>query len=99
MLCIQRAESGTSQVHGYSLLRTQLNTDYFHDIFDETAKFDIELEGHRRRSVVLMVHRLTRMRQIRKLGPVYTKRHSRIPLRKGWLITLSYLNSQLRASV
>lgn len=34
-------------VHGYSLLRTQLNTEYFNDIFDETAKFDVPLEGHR----------------------------------------------------
>jgi len=34
-------------VHGYSLLRTQLNNDYFHDIFNEAEKFDIEIEGHR----------------------------------------------------
>ena len=34
-------------VHGYSLLRTQLNNDYFHDLFDESAKFGIEIEGHR----------------------------------------------------
>ncbi|KAI0345342.1 glutamine synthetase/guanido kinase [Trametopsis cervina] len=36
----------TSGMHGYSLLRTQLNTDYFHDLFDETAKFEVPLEGH-----------------------------------------------------
>ena len=34
-------------VHGYSLLRTQLNNDYFHDIFDEAEKFDINIEAHR----------------------------------------------------
>ena len=34
-------------VHGYSLLRTQLNNDYFHDLFDESAKLGIEIEGHR----------------------------------------------------
>ncbi|KIP12283.1 hypothetical protein PHLGIDRAFT_98208 [Phlebiopsis gigantea 11061_1 CR5-6] len=36
----------TVGMHGYSLLRTQLNTDYFHDIFDETSKFEVDLEGH-----------------------------------------------------
>ena len=35
-------------VHGYSLLRTQLNNDYFHDIFDEAFKFEVPLEGHRK---------------------------------------------------
>ena len=34
-------------VHGYSLLRTQLNNDYFHDIFNEAEKFDINIEAHR----------------------------------------------------
>ncbi|TCD62179.1 hypothetical protein EIP91_007263 [Steccherinum ochraceum] len=36
----------TSGMHGYSLLRPQLNNDYFTDIFDETHKFDVPLEGH-----------------------------------------------------
>ncbi|CAE6420335.1 unnamed protein product [Rhizoctonia solani] len=36
----------TSGMHGYSLLRTQLNQDYFHDLFDESKKFGIEIEGH-----------------------------------------------------
>ncbi|KAI0093976.1 hypothetical protein BDY19DRAFT_1013806 [Irpex rosettiformis] len=36
----------TAGMHGYSLLRTQLNNDYFHAIFDETAKFEVPLEGH-----------------------------------------------------
>ncbi|KAF7338157.1 Gln-synt-C domain-containing protein [Mycena venus] len=36
----------TPGMHGYSLLRTQLNNDYFHDLFDEAAKFGVSLEGH-----------------------------------------------------
>ncbi|KAI0320120.1 glutamine synthetase/guanido kinase [Amylostereum chailletii] len=36
----------TPGMHGYSLLRTQLNNDYFHALFDESARFDIEVEGH-----------------------------------------------------
>ncbi|CAL1705171.1 unnamed protein product [Somion occarium] len=36
----------TSGMHGYSLLRTQLNNDYFHELFDETYKFEVPLEGH-----------------------------------------------------
>ncbi|KAG6817787.1 hypothetical protein H0H87_003195 [Tephrocybe sp. NHM501043] len=32
--------------HGYSLLRTQLNNAYFRDLFDESAKFRIPIEGH-----------------------------------------------------
>lgn len=36
----------TSGMHGYSLLRTQLNNSYFNDIFDETAKFEVSVEGH-----------------------------------------------------
>jgi len=34
-------------VHGYSLLRTQLNNRYFLDIFDQAELFDIQVEGHR----------------------------------------------------
>jgi len=36
----------TSGMHGYSMLRTQLNNDYFRDLFDESARFGIEIEGH-----------------------------------------------------
>ncbi|CAE7057373.1 unnamed protein product [Rhizoctonia solani] len=36
----------TPGMHGYSLLRTQLNQEYFHDLFDESKKFGIEIEGH-----------------------------------------------------
>lgn len=36
----------TQGMHGYSLLRTQLNNDYFHDLFDESSKFEVPLEGH-----------------------------------------------------
>jgi len=32
--------------HGYSLLRTQLNNDYFHDLFDLSTEFGIPIEGH-----------------------------------------------------
>jgi glutamine synthetase len=35
-------------VHGYSLLRTQLHNDYFHDIFNEAEKFDVNIEAHRK---------------------------------------------------
>lgn len=34
--------------HGYSLLRTQLNKSYFTELFDESAKFRVPLEGHRK---------------------------------------------------
>jgi glutamine synthetase len=36
-------------VHGYSLLRTQLNNEYFHDLFDQSSKFGVNIEGHRLR--------------------------------------------------
>ncbi|TFK42294.1 hypothetical protein BDQ12DRAFT_623350 [Crucibulum laeve] len=36
----------TPGMHGYSLLRTQLNNQYFLDLFDESAKFDVGIEGH-----------------------------------------------------
>lgn len=36
----------TPGMHGYSLLRTQLNTQYFHDIFNEAEKFDVAIEAH-----------------------------------------------------
>ncbi|KAH7926624.1 glutamine synthetase/guanido kinase [Leucogyrophana mollusca] len=36
----------TPGMHGYSLLRTQLNQNYFHDLFDESLKFGVEIEGH-----------------------------------------------------
>ncbi|KAI0949953.1 hypothetical protein AcV7_008572 [Taiwanofungus camphoratus] len=36
----------TTGMHGYSLLRTQLNNEYFHDLFDESLKFEVPLEGH-----------------------------------------------------
>jgi glutamine synthetase len=34
-------------VHGYSLLRTQLNKAYFEELFDASSGFDIAIEGHR----------------------------------------------------
>ncbi|GJJ12628.1 hypothetical protein Clacol_006871 [Clathrus columnatus] len=36
----------TPGMHGYSLLRTQLNQTYFNDIFNQSLKFGIEIEGH-----------------------------------------------------
>ncbi|KAI0273586.1 hypothetical protein BC834DRAFT_966090 [Gloeopeniophorella convolvens] len=36
----------TPGMHGYSMLRTQLNNEYFHDIFDEADKFEVDVEGH-----------------------------------------------------
>ncbi|TFK92309.1 glutamine synthetase/guanido kinase [Polyporus arcularius HHB13444] len=36
----------TPGMHGYSLLRTQINSEYFNDLFDESLKFQIPLEGH-----------------------------------------------------
>lgn len=35
-------------VHGYSMLRTQLNNNYFHDLFNLSAQFDVAIEGHRK---------------------------------------------------
>ena len=36
----------TSGMHGYSLIRTQLNNEYFHALYDQSALFDIEIESH-----------------------------------------------------
>ncbi|TFY83440.1 hypothetical protein EWM64_g558 [Hericium alpestre] len=36
----------TPGMHGYSLLRTQLNGQYFTDIFDQSQEFEVHLEGH-----------------------------------------------------
>jgi glutamine synthetase len=44
-----------SSVHGYSLLRTQLNNEYFHELFDESTKFGVDIEGHRWVSTCLSV--------------------------------------------
>lgn len=34
-------------MHGYSLLRTQINNDYFHELFDRSVEFDVPIESHR----------------------------------------------------
>lgn len=34
-------------VHGYSMLRTQLNNAYFQDIMDEALHFGVQVESHR----------------------------------------------------
>ncbi|EPQ58286.1 glutamine synthetase/guanido kinase [Gloeophyllum trabeum ATCC 11539] len=36
----------TPGMHGYSLLRPQLNMQYFDDIFEESLAFGIDIEGH-----------------------------------------------------
>ncbi|KAL5529202.1 hypothetical protein ACEPAG_5176 [Sanghuangporus baumii] len=36
----------TPGMHGYSLLRTQLNNEYFAGLFDESLKFEVPIEGH-----------------------------------------------------
>ncbi|KZO97902.1 glutamine synthetase/guanido kinase [Calocera viscosa TUFC12733] len=36
----------TTGMHGYSLLRTTLNQDYFTSLFDESLKFGIGIESH-----------------------------------------------------
>ncbi|TEB39638.1 glutamine synthetase/guanido kinase [Coprinellus micaceus] len=36
----------TPGMHGYSLLRTQLNNDYFLDLFDKALEFQVPIEGH-----------------------------------------------------
>lgn len=37
----------TPGAHGYSLLRTSLNKDYFYDLYNVSTTMDIEIEGHR----------------------------------------------------
>lgn len=36
----------TPGMHGYSLLRTQLNREYFDGLFDKSHEFEIDIEGH-----------------------------------------------------
>ncbi|KAG0150609.1 hypothetical protein CROQUDRAFT_652210 [Cronartium quercuum f. sp. fusiforme G11] len=36
----------TPGMHGYSLLRPNLNQDYYHDLFDSALAFGISVEGH-----------------------------------------------------
>lgn len=36
----------TSGAHGYSLLRPELNSEYFHALYDNAAAFGIPIEGH-----------------------------------------------------
>lgn len=35
------------EVHGYSMLRTTLNQDYFNSLFDLSLRMGVEIEGHR----------------------------------------------------
>ncbi|KAG8752732.1 hypothetical protein FRC14_006751 [Serendipita sp. 396] len=41
-----RLDPLTPGMHGYSMLRTQLNSEYFNDIFDVAKEFQVEIEGH-----------------------------------------------------
>ncbi|BEJ16442.1 hypothetical protein CspHIS471_0510470 [Cutaneotrichosporon sp. HIS471] len=36
----------TPGAHGYSLLRTSLNKDYFYDLYNVSTAMDVEIEGH-----------------------------------------------------
>ncbi|KAG8878364.1 hypothetical protein FRB97_002578 [Tulasnella sp. 331] len=36
----------TPGMHGYSMLRTTLNKDYFNALYDQSLKFGIDIEGH-----------------------------------------------------
>ncbi|KXN91501.1 Type-1 glutamine synthetase 2 [Leucoagaricus sp. SymC.cos] len=36
----------TPGMHGYSMLRTQLNNEYFQDIIDKALNFEVNVEGH-----------------------------------------------------
>jgi len=36
----------TPGMHGYSLLRTSLNQEYFNDLFEESLKMGVEIESH-----------------------------------------------------
>lgn len=48
--CTGCVGTNKSLVHGYSLLRTQLNKDYFNDIFEMAAQFGVDIESHRKDS-------------------------------------------------
>jgi hypothetical protein len=37
----------TPGAHGYSLLRTTMNKDYFYDLYNVSTEMDVEIEGHR----------------------------------------------------
>jgi glutamine synthetase len=36
----------TPGMHGYSMLRTQLNNQYFHDLFNMSERFGVQIESH-----------------------------------------------------
>ena len=77
-----------SAVHGYSLLRTQLNTEYFHDIFDESVRFKVPIEGHRKSSRYLLSDGHLTVPKTLKLAPGFMKPlwHMRRPF--TWQTTL-----------
>lgn len=86
-------------VHGYSLLRTQLNSDYFHDIFNETAKFEVPLEGHREfiRVLIFIILELIAIIQILRRALAYTRPLLHIHLLCVWPTMRFYSSSLSRA--
>ena len=64
-------------VHGYSLLRTQLNNDYFLDLFDKALEFQVPIEGHRESTLYSLwsLNWLTDEPKIRKRAQVSSRRH------------------------
>lgn len=44
---MSRHASTANADHGYSLLRTTMNKDYFYDLYNVSAAFGVEIEGHR----------------------------------------------------
>lgn len=77
-------------MHGYSLLRPTLNTDYFHDLYDQAEQFGIEVEGHREFGHPLVSYDeadVELIHQIRRLDLVYSSLLWPIPTVYGWQIT------------
>lgn len=47
VLSLSRVWLQLTSDHGYSLLRTTLNKDYFYDLYKVSAQMGVEIEGHR----------------------------------------------------
>lgn len=74
-------------MHGYSLLRPQLNKDYFHELYDAAEEFGIEIEGHHTETgpgvfeTVSIVYYASRSRALMMMD---VRRLWRILRRCGW---------------
>jgi hypothetical protein len=66
------------------MLRTQLNTEYFQDLFDEAAEFGIEIEGHRQFLLRALLLQLLTILQILRRDLVCSKRRWRTGTRFAW---------------